>query len=203
MARNLRDRGYSSSMDGMRLPKVQERHSRQKTVAPGEASVSKGRKVTPETRSTPSYGSVPEYAQTAPETLPTTPNQSLALGYTDPLDELNHEKRVEAPFRQYINSQRDASVADMSTDEIMKRLRELEAALSYNYNIQNVDYKKTVNRPSYFTNADEEMQDMAQDELLTSAIRRDEASIDQLYWEYNNLKNEYNVRLAQYLQGLR
>ena len=34
-------------------------------------------------------------------------------------------------------------------------------------------------------------------------IQTNEAALDKLFFEYNNLRNEYNARLAQYLQGLR
>jgi hypothetical protein len=47
MAKNLRDRGYSSSMDVYKLKKddpASKYHSREKTIAPGTATVSKGQK---------------------------------------------------------------------------------------------------------------------------------------------------------------
>lgn len=276
MASNLRDRGYSSSMDGynLKLNKADERHSRKKTVAPGDATVSKGQKVTNSTvkdsavmrlpspeqiRSTPI--SVPEYGPVGlpPSELPYSPNTPINLHYSDPLDQVAQYRNVEIPYR--MNSSKQNPAANMSTDEIKRRMDEIEQALSLNYTKQAQDrqrrrgYKwssdpstleeeltaaKTVSDYNWEMHdfLDDWMPDLTNDPValaseqmehakaaaagrvnneklntqnrfdagynrLTQDIISDEASIDQLYWEYNNLKNEYNVRLAQYLQGLR
>ena len=133
MAKNLRDRGYSSSMDGMHLPKAQERHSRQKTVTPGEASVSKGRKVTPETRSTPSYGSVPEYNPVYPGGN-ATQSTPLNLQFTDPADEAAAYRRGPGPYAAMREEQRQLvpgeTRSNLSPEELRKRIRQLEEAMA-------------------------------------------------------------------------
>lgn len=271
MAQNLRDRGFSSSMDGYQQKRT---HSRQKTVAPGEASVSKGRKVTntpaqdsavlrlpsPEQiRSTQSYGYGPAAAR-APRSEP------INFSYTDPEDESRHYENVEKPWRENIGSVSGA-LKDMPLEEIKRRMDALNQALNASYDRQNIDRmnartargyvagseeRKIQPLMDYNWNVAEALSDSAwdlgseeyaaikdQDYFKAAAaarrndkkisekeelefnphsfdnaynapalsaignLYRDEASVDALYSEYNALKNEYNARLAQYLQGLR
>lgn len=263
---NLRDRGYGNSMEGLQLKKAPERHTRQKNVAPGEASVSKGQKVTntnvqnssvmrmpspDEIRA--SYGEPPVNAKSPQRSAP------LNLQFSDVHDEGRHESNVEIPF-QIFDIERDIGKNEMSLDEIRRRMRELERALSGAYARQNTDRailqgaKKTTHPtgdarflPKFYADYkwDEadflgdwapdlgndayaafrdierakaaasgralsmKAMDMAQTNKESQYAQHsqnvdlDEASIDNLFFEYNNLRNEYNARLAQYLQGLR
>ena len=262
---NLRDRGYGNSMEGLQLKK--ERHTRQKTVAPGEASVSKGQKVTntnvqnssvmrlpspDEIRA--SYGTATVNAGSPQRSTP------LNLQYSDRYDRISHDDNVEIPYREYARERDSTLQNSMSLDEIRRRMQELERVLSGAYASQNVNRaaisgsKKTTQPTSearllpkayadYNWDAEDFLAEWAPDlgddayvafrdvERAKAAatgralamkamgmaqtnmdaqnaqhaqnLNLDEAAIDNLYFEYNNLKNEYNARLAQYLQGLR
>lgn len=211
---NLRDRGYGNSMEGLQLKKAPERHTRKKTVVPGEANVSKGHPVQP-TRSMPSYGSVPEYSPVYPVGNAGTP---LNLQFSDVHDEGMHESNVEVPFQKF-NIERDIGKNQMSLDEIRRRMQELERALSSAYDSQRdmakmspyTDYKwdeaEMIDDNLLGLNADEPTQQLAfmnyQKAARTGEAMHNAPAIDRLFFEYNNLKNEYNARLAQYLQGMR
>lgn len=273
MAQNLRDKGYSSSMDGYQ-PRKQ--HSRQKTVLPGEADVSKGRKAaaTPvqngaamrlpspeQIRSTPGSGFSPAIngsRRSAP----------LNLNYTDPEAERSHYENVEMPWRENIGAVRDSgALRDMPLDEIKRRMevldkalnaaygrqtadrmnvrtargyvagsreREIQPLMDYNWNvaealsdsawdiggdeyaaIKDQEYLKAANAGKAFDQRLSDKQEMefnphAYDNAFNASalsaigdLTRDESSVDALYSEYNALRNEYNARLARYLQGLR
>lgn len=258
---NLRDKGFSSSMEGY-TPKKQERHTREKSVAPGEAIVQKGQKVQP-TRDLPNYGSVPEYGATgAPAVdIPYASNQSIPLHYTDLNDQLYHFAKVELPYRKGEQNRkiRDGYLSTLSDEELKRRLAELEQALSTAYAQQNTDRQARRNIPTgeeghypeevlanYNWNVHDVLDDYVADTTddpvalyleqmehakaaatgrvinkqalrknlaaqdayparynsATQKIADDERSIDDLYFEYNNLKNEYNTRLARYLQSI-
>lgn len=250
-------------MDGMQLPKVQERHSRQKTVAPGEASVSKGRKVTTETRPTPSYGSVPEYSP-----VYSGGKTPLNLQFTDPADEAAAYRRGPGAYAAMREDQRQLvpseTRSNLSPEELRKRIRQLEEAMAAmdasrdkfrirefksddntEYQAPYLPYMEGEEHPAQaiadFNWEKAELLDdaglalgasPAQQQLLwmdyqkAAAIGRaledqhnqyidnhgipgyrdamaEENRYGNMYQEYNNLRNEYNARLAQYLQGLR
>ena len=262
---NLRDKGYGNSMEGLQLPK--ERHTRQKNVAPGEASVSKGQKVMntnvqnssvmrmpspDEIRA--SYGESPVNAGSPQRSAP------LNLQFSDIYDKISHDDEVEIPYREYARERDAAPKNTMSLDEIRRRMKELERVLSGAYARQNTDRailqgaKKTTHltgdarflpkfyadykwdeadylgdwAPDLGNDAYAAFRDIEREKAAASGralsikamdmaqtnkesqyaqhsqnVDLDEASIDNLFFEYNNLRNEYNARLAQYLQGLR
>ena len=239
MATNLRDRGYSSSMDGY-TPKKQERHTRKKKVVSGEATVSKGQAYQP-TRSI----AAPEYAAN-----PT--NAPLNLQFSDQYDRISHDDNVEIPYKQYTWERDSAPANTMTMDEIKRRMQELEQAMARidagrtNINMRVFDGKQHATDPiPYFEHPaqpladyewnkhdvlDDYLPDVTDDPVALyleqmnhakaaatgKALRkqRDSAYYDaldsaleeennykNLFFEYNNLKNEYNTRLAQYLHS--
>ena len=252
---NLRDKGYGNSMEGY-APK-QERHTREKKVTPGEATVQKGQAYQP-TRELPSWGSVPEYGAVAPA----SPSQApLQLQYVDLLP--NDKQRYDASIPDTVAPTYD----NLSDEELKKRMQQLEQALNaaysnqrnnrlarsaaktadfeyagipmtpaekyanYNWEVaenledaaQELGYIDTnpalyqqafqnyanaaaagraVEKQSYPQNSVTFDSMMTVDPRLKQNIQANEATIDQLFWEYNNLKNEYNARLARYLQSI-
>ena len=142
---NLRDRGFSSSMDGYQPKKTERPRSRKKTVASGTASVGKGTQATKnpvrdsgvvklpsveQIRSTPSYGSVPEYSPTYPTGLSPTQSQPLDFQFTNPED---------ARQPQYANQRADddrweltpsETESGLTTAELKKRIKALEDAMA-------------------------------------------------------------------------
>ena len=262
---NLRDRGYGNSMEGLHLPK--ERHTRQKTVAPGEASVSKGQKVTNTNVQNSSVMRMPSpeeirasYGESPVNAGPPMKSAPLNLQFSDIYDKISHDDEVEIPYREYARERDAAPKNTMSLEEIRRRMQELERALSGAYARQNIDRailqgtKKTTHptgdarflpkfyadykwdeadylgdwAPDLGNDAYAAFRDIEREKAAASGralsikamdmaqtnkesqyaqhsqnVDLDEASIDNLFFEYNNLRNEYNARLAQYLQGLR
>ena len=258
---NLRDRGYGDSTEGLKLKK-QERHSREKKVTPGEAPVQKGQAYQP-TRSLPSYGAVPEYSPVAPSGSSDVP---INLQFTDDYDRISHDIDVEAPYKLYSIDRDSAPANTMSLEEIQRRLKELEQAMSSAYDRQNidrmqnrvarggvagnnipgkayVDYRwdvaEALDDAGYGVGVDDATQQLLWQNYLQAAaagkkkeqdynyrkenefnpfsydnasnpaaatsaydLSKTEASIDAMYREYTDLKNEYNTRLARYLQSI-
>ena len=136
---NLRDKGYGNSMEGLQLPK--ERHSRQKNVAPGEASVSKGQKVTnsnvqnssvmripspDEIRA--SYGESPVNAGSPQRSAP------LNLQFTSEKDSDDAYRRGAGAYSAFLDAQKQLVPSETRTDltpeELKKRIRALEEAMA-------------------------------------------------------------------------
>ena len=295
MAQNLRDRGYSSSMDGYQ-PKLQRQkinkaekrankfterdrfNSRQKTVAPGEASVSKGEKVitapaqnsavarlpSPEQiRSTPI--SVPEYSPTYPTGLSPVQSQPLNFQMTDPQREQFYQRNIwskapslgEGPPESGMSMEELKNRIDELNEAMWKlyrkrdgeqfRVKEMEQRASGDlYTNQHIPYYPTVDVDSEFNAANtvadynwevkeylnDWVPDVTDDPVVretawqdfvkaantgrylktdeywnslfdkkTPRIYAEEQRLSDLFNEYNNLKNEYNTRLARYLQS--
>lgn len=143
MPRNLRDRGYSSSMDGYNPAPY---HSRRKKTAAGTAQVQKGEEVnrqsvrdsgalrlpSPE-EIRASYGKAPVNAG------PPQRSEPLNLQFSDIYDKISHDDEVEIPYREYARGRDTAPKNTMSLDEIRRRMQELERALSGAYARQNTD----------------------------------------------------------------
>lgn len=350
MAKNLRDRGYSSSMDGYKLKKVDpasKYHSREKTVAPGTATVSKGQKSGYSSVENPklkkitadanvssvsnafrdklrakaalpgAYGydptenahqnylnamaefksdagyklGAPEWQQklldadyelqssianriAEPQSIPKPKTPEQAKAYSDYLNayaryealndamayqtrkteppydwrprtfktnkeqvnlqpEREAERRVEqdiANYNSYETSQEQNGnpLSTVSTDEIKRRMQELEGAIWELYRKRDgeafrprymghrqiggehpdelwpawepyVDITPELNDTPYY--ASEEYKKKLYDQKK-SEVMADEENYESLFTEYNKLKNEYNVRLANYLQSV-
>lgn len=222
MPRNLRDRGYSSSMDGY---KPAPYHSRRKKTEAGTAQVRKGEEVTRQSvrdsgalrlpspeEIRASYGKAPVNAG------PPQRSEPLNLQFSDVHDEGSHESNVEIPFQMF-NIERNIGKSEMSLDEIRRRMQELERALNSAYDSQrarvkvrpytdyNWDVAEAIDDNLLGLNANEPTQQLAFMDYQKAARAGETATntpeVDELFHEYNNLKNEYNARLAQYLQGLR
>lgn len=195
MAKNLRDRGYGNSMDGYQ-PKPERFHSREKTVAPGTAQVRKGQQAaTNPVRDRTAYTPGVEQIRSEPEYTPRsvqTNKTPVDLHYTDTHDAYAHYGRVEHPFRQYSQEQKPGS--GLSLEELKRRMDALEQALTSAYDRQNMDRSADRMR---------EEQGSAFNQFGINDTANNEMVISDLYWQYNDLKNEYNAMLAQYLQGLR
>ena len=143
MPQNLRDRGYSSSMDGY---KPAPYHSRRKKTAAGTAQVQKGEEVnrqsvrdsgalrlpSPE-EIRASYGTATINAGSPQRSAP------LNLQYSDRGDKISHDDNVEIPYREYARERDSALQNTMSLDEIRRRMQELERVLSGAYASQNAN----------------------------------------------------------------
>lgn len=168
-------------------------------------------------------------AQPAPKTQRSKP---LKIDFNDSDDAARYHQNVTVPYQQYA-AERDATPPNnMSLDELKRRMDELEQALTSAYDRQNADRMRYRTAEGYANGnwdvaeakedagwalgADEAtQQQLFMDYIQAAAVGKslekqkrydiavDEGRISSLYWEYNNLKNEYNMRLAQYLQGMR
>ena len=243
MATNLRDRGYSSSMDGY-TPKKQERHTRKKKVVSGEATVSKGQPA--------KKAELPSVERPSDSGTYTTNKTQVPLYFTDKKDQASHWRNAEVPYMEF-SAERDAAPKNiMSLGDIKRRMQELEQAMARidtgrtNINMRVFDGKQHATDPiPYFEHPaqpladyewnkhdvlDDYLPDVTDDPVALyleqmnhakaaatgKALRkqRDSAYYDaldsaleeennykNLFFEYNNLKNEYNTRLAQYLHS--
>ena len=130
---NLRDRGYGNSMEGyqpklqlQKINKAEKRepyHSRQKTVAPGEANVSRGRMVNDSARmpSPDEFRAMPQYAP-------------LDLQFTDPKDADDAYRRGAGSYTAMQDAQKQLvpgeTRSNLSPEELRKRIRQLEEAMA-------------------------------------------------------------------------
>jgi len=130
MAKNLRDRGYGNSMEGLQLKKAPERHTRQKNVAPGKASVSRGQKVTNTNVQNSSVMRMP-----SPDEFRAMPQYTpLDLQFTDPKDADDAYSRGTGSYTAMQDAQKQLvpgeTRSNLSPEELRKRIRQLEEAMA-------------------------------------------------------------------------